>query len=64
MRTSGSGLVFSLGWVFGVHNVLQFMVGVGAGIWVESGVAIVEVEFGVVCVLCATGVVFFGAHLV
>ncbi len=28
------------------------MVGVGAGIWVGTGVAVVGVEFGVVCVCC------------
>ncbi len=61
---SGSGLGFSLGLGFGVCNVLGFLVGVGAGIRVGTGMAEVGVEIGVVCVLCATGIVFFGAHLV
>jgi hypothetical protein len=46
----GSGLGFRLGLGFGVHNVLGFIVGVG------TGVAEVGVVFGVVCVLCTTGV--------
>ncbi len=55
---------FSLGLGFGVHGVLGFVVGVGAGIRVGTVVAKVWAEFGVVCVLCATVVMFFGAHLV
>jgi hypothetical protein len=43
-------LGFRLG--FGVHNVLGFMVGVGAVIQVGTGVAELGVEFGVVCVVC------------